>query len=80
MKYEKEYPEFVKQITDKYISLTSGECPSKTWSGNNLCDDMFLEPTEKEIMEFHKQKNKIALLYLNENIITYNEWLIKYKK
>ena len=79
MKYEKEYQEFVKQITDKFISFVTGECPSKTWSGHSSCDDMYREATEEEIDKFYKENNKWALKWLNENMVTYDEWIVNHK-
>lgn len=79
MKYEKEYQEFVKQITDKFISFVTGECPPKTWSGQGFCDDMYREATEEERDKFYKENNKWVLKWLNENMVTYDEWIAKHK-
>jgi len=79
MKYEKEYQEFVKQITDKFISFVTGEYPPKTWSGHAFCDDMYREATEEERDKFYKENNKYALKWLNENMVTYDEWIAKHK-
>ena len=78
MKYEKEYQEFVKQITDKFIQMVSGECPPKTWSGHGFCDDMYSEATEKEKELYYKENNELALNWLNENMVNYDMWLDKY--
>ena len=79
MKYEKEYQDFIKDITDKFISFLIGECPPQTWSGQSLCDDMYREPTEEERNIFYRENNKYALKWLNENMVTYDEWITKYK-
>lgn len=80
MKYEKEYQDFVKQITEKFISFVTGDCPPKTWSGDSFCNDMYRDATEEEKSEFYKKNNESALNWLNENMITYNEWLTKHKQ
>lgn len=77
--YEEEYQIFVKEITEKYISFTKGDCPVKTWDGHGNCDNQYVLPTEKEEKEFHKKRNIDATNWLNKNMITYNEWLKKYK-
>lgn len=79
MKYEKEYQEFVKKITDKFITFVTGECPPQTWSGHSFCDDMYREPTDEEKDKFYKENNKFALQWLKENMVCYDEWIEKYK-
>ena len=73
-KYRKDYQKFAKQITDEFISKVSGDCLPKTWSGHSFCDDMYKEATNEEEDNFYRENNKWALKWLNENMITYDEW------
>ena len=74
MEYEKDYLDFAKSITDKYISLLNGDCPANTWSGNLFCDDQYILPTEQEENKFHKERNERAIEWLNKNMLSYKEW------
>lgn len=73
MKYEKEYQIFVKEITDKFILMVTGELPIQYFCGQ-MSDGPGRVPTEKEQQEFFRENNKYALKWLKENMITYDEW------
>lgn len=79
MKYEKEYQEFAKGITDKFISMVTGELPIQYFCGE-MSDGPGREPTEEEQNEFFRKNNKYALEWLNKNMVTYVDWTAKHKK
>ena len=78
MKYEKEYQMFVKEITDKFISMVTGELPIQYFCGE-MRDGSAKIPTEEEQQEFFKENNRYALEWLNNNMVFYNEWIVNYK-
>lgn len=78
MKYEKGYQEFVKGITDKFISMVTGELPIQYFCGT-MSDGEGRVPTDEEQNEFFSENNKYALEWLNKNMVTYDEWIEKYK-
>ena len=78
MKYEKEYQVFAKEITDKFISMVTGELPIQYFCGE-MSDRSARIPTEEEQQEFFKENNKRALDWLNKNMVTYGEWIAKHK-
>lgn len=65
MKYEKEYQIFVKEITDKFISMVTGELPIQYFCGE-MSDGPGREPTDVEQQEYFKQNNKYALEWLKK--------------
>ena len=78
MKYDKEYQEFAKGITDKFISMVTGELPIQYFCGE-MSDGEGRVPTDEEQQEFFKENNKRALEWLNKNMVTYDEWIAKHK-
>lgn len=108
VKLQSEYRQYVKTITDKFISLLSESNPAPTYrelpNGNfefgkfhtidfvNEFDlekrTPIIEETNKQKYEkrtiiqaaWEKEKNKLAVEYLKENIMTYPQWLLKVKK
>jgi|LakMenEpi03Aug12_release.lakeMendotaPanAssembly.Ray.scaffolds.fasta_scaffold549286_2 hypothetical protein len=78
MKYEREYQIFAKEITDKFISMVTGELPTQCFCGE-MSDGPSRIPTEEEQREFFKENNKYALEWLNKNMVTYDEWIAKHK-
>jgi hypothetical protein len=78
MKYEKEYQEFAKGITDKFISMVTGELPIQYFC-EQMSDGKGRIPTDEEQQEFFKENNKRALDWLNKNMVNYDEWITKHK-
>ena len=78
IKYEKEYQEFAKEITDKFISMVTGELPIQYFCGE-MSDGPGKIPTDEEQQEYYKENNKYALKWLNKNMVTYAEWIAKHK-
>jgi hypothetical protein len=78
MKYEKEYQEFAKEITDRFISMVTGELPTQYFCGE-MSDGTGRELTDDEQKEYFNRNNKFALEWLNENMVTYDEWFAKHK-
>jgi hypothetical protein len=78
MKYEREYQIFAKEITDKFISMVTGELPIQYFCGE-MSDGEGRIPTDEEQQDFFKENNKRALDWLNKNMVTYDEWTAKHK-
>jgi hypothetical protein len=38
-----------------------------------------LESLDERVKEFHKKRQEVAEKFLNENTITYDEWVAKHK-
>lgn len=90
-KYQKEYEEYMKQITDTFVKMQpqefvspfKGRIPYKViWNGgiNYTLDsdyDLHLIGINYEDIKVHNAE--ISKKYLNENTLSYDEWIEKYK-
>ena len=92
--YQKEYEAYMKQITDAFITMNGDAINSSNWhkdtsvfyeviwnGGIEFSFDLNCSFALKGMTydEMKKWNAEIAKKYLNENSITYDEWVAKYK-
>lgn len=93
--YKKEYEVYMKKVTDAFIDMHSNKIYGKIghddysvfyeviWNGGleytfDLNCSLFIKGvTFEEMKEYNA---KVAKNYLNENTLSYSEWLKKYKQ
>jgi hypothetical protein len=92
--YQKEYEAYMKQITDAFITMNGDAINSSDWhkdtsvfyeviwnGGIEFSFDLNCSLALKGMTyeEMKKWNADISKKYLNENSITYDEWIVKHK-
>ena len=70
----KEYMLYMKDVTDKYIEITSQNLYPQRFCGEML--DGPEEPTEEELNQYYRENSKLALDWLKNNLKNYNDWML----
>jgi len=72
IKYSKEYQEYVKNITDIYISMLTGTIPLEF--DIEIYKKLATMPDDEQKAFIYKNNNAIALKWLNKNIVSYEKF------
>lgn len=72
IKYSKEYQEYVKNITDIYISMLTGTIPLEF--DIEVYKKLASMSDDEQKAFIYKNNNAIALKWLNENMISYEKF------
>lgn len=80
----KEYEEYMKQITDNFVAMQSDEMIylDIEWTGGLTWNKYKSEEISRDRIIFEEKRkynSEIARKYLNENILTFEQWFKKYK-
>ena len=79
----KEYEEYMKQVTDNFVAIQSNEMTFLDIEWNSGLSWNSSKPGEifrdGDFYENRKYNAEIAKKYLNENILTFEQWFKKYK-